>query len=91
MRAQQIPGDDRRLAYPQRQTLRLHAVGDAEDALLEKLALRPVRFLGGVGWDSAGLLGERADKGRRSSRPTCMARSPDSAAAIPNSCCDQST
>ena len=59
VRAQQIPGDDRRLADPQRQALRFHAVLHAEDALLEQLALRPVRFLGGVGRDGAGLLGER--------------------------------
>ena len=48
--------------------LRLHAVADAKDALLEKLALRPVRLLGRVGRDCAGLLGE-PNKGRRTGRP----------------------
>ena len=59
MRAQQIARDDRRLADSQREALCFHAVCDAEDALLEQLALRLVRFLGGVGRDGAGLLGER--------------------------------
>ena len=56
--SQEIARDDRRLIEPKRQTLRLHAVKDAEGRCLEQLALTAVRFLSAVLRDRAGLLGE---------------------------------
>ena len=58
MSSQQIAGDDAGLGNPQRQRLPFHAVLDRQHALLEKLALRAVRRLGGVLRHGAGLLGE---------------------------------
>ena len=59
MRAQQIAGDDRRLADPQRQRLGLHAVADAKHALLEQLPRVGVRLLGRVGRQLPGLFAKR--------------------------------
>ena len=58
MRSQQIARDDRRLRNPQGERLRLHAVLNRENALLEQLPLRAMRFLRGVVRNGVRLLGK---------------------------------
>jgi len=89
MRPQQVPGCDRRLGDPSGQRVRPHAVLNGKDARLNKSRC--------AGWDcfvasfgTAPACLAKARYGSPDSYAVSMFASPDIAAAMPNSCCDQS-